>query len=179
MPMKFTIRPETKDDHADVAHIVKRAFTEGPRGYSGESELVDKIRMTEGFIPNLSLVAVQEEVVIGHILISRVFIETDEKKIPTLILAPVAVMPEFQDQGVGGDLIRAAHTIALDMNEPHIFLLGHAAYYPRFGYQPSRYLGITFPGGMDNDNCMGIEIIANSLEGVQGELEYSKPFHEI
>ncbi len=98
---------------------------------------------------------------------------------PSLILAPVSVSPAFQNKGIGGQLIYAAHKAALHLGEKHAFLLGYATYYPRFGYQPSRNFGIVFPNGMDNDNCMAIELEEGSLDVIEGDLEYSQPFYEI
>jgi len=179
MNTKFTIRAEKDEDTQEVSHIVRKAFEGGPRGYSGEAELITKIRSSKAFIPSLSLVAFHDDGVIGHILLSRVEIETSERTVPTLILAPVAVLPQYQGKGVGGQLIEAAHARALALGENHVFLLGYAAYYPRFGYQPSRNFGIVFPEGLDTDNCMGIELVQGSLSDVSGTLKYSPPFYEI
>lgn len=179
MDTKFTIRMETFEDTEEVSDIIKQAFEDGPRGHHGEATLVEKIRATDGFIPYLSLIALDEQKIVGHIILSRVFIKTASTKVPTLILAPVSVRPAYQNRGLGGQLIKAAHAAAIRLGEAHVFLLGYAAYYPKFGYQPSRNFGIVFPDGMDNDNCMAIELVPGSLETVEGVLEYSRPFYEI
>lgn len=179
MSSKFTIRPENQVDFEQVSQIVKKAFTEGDLGYQGEGELVEKLRAFDGYIPELSLVAEADRQIVGHIILSRVFIQTDTVSVPTLILAPVSVLPSFQKQGIGGALINAVHKAAIDMGESNVFLLGHLEYYPRFGYGPSRHFGISFPDGREDDHCMSIELVSGSLEGIHGTLEYSKPFYEI
>lgn len=178
MPTKFTIRQEISEDSQQVAKVVKSAFEQGQRGYDGEGELVEKLRSSPGYIPALSMVAEVENQIVGHIILSRVYIHTPETKFPTLILAPVSVLPEFQNQGVRG-LIKEVHRTALELGEKHVFVLGHATYYPKFGYEPSRNFGITFPEGRDDDHCMGIELVKRSLTGVAGKLEYSKSFYEV
>ena len=179
MPSKFTIRAENLEDSLQVSQIVKRAFTEGERGYEGEAELVEKLRASDRYIAELSLVAEIDGQIIGHIMLTRVYIQTVGSRVPTLILAPVSVLPDFQKQGIGGALIHAVHKIAIDLEESHVFLLGYKNYYPRFGYRPSRHFGITFPENQDDDHCMAIELVEGSLSKVRGILEYSQPFYEV
>lgn len=179
MPSKFTIRAENTEDYLQVSQIVKRAFTEGDRGYDGEGALVEKLRASDCYIAELSLVAEIDGQVVGHIMLTRVYIRTEERRVPTLILAPVSILTDFQKQGIGGALINAVHKAAIDLGEAHVFLLGHIDYYPRFGYRPSRHFGIIFPENKDDDHCMAIELVEGSLLGVNGILEYSQPFYEV
>ena len=85
------------------------------------------------------LVAEADRQIVGHIILSRVFIQTDTASVPTLILAPVSVLPSFQKQRIGGALINAVHKAAIDMGESNVFLLGHLEYYPRFGFKKETY----------------------------------------
>jgi len=179
MSTKFTIRQEISEDNQQVSKVVKSAFEQGERGYHGEGELVEKLRTAPEYIPALSLVAEVNDQIVGHIILSRVYIHTSEGKVSTLILAPVSVLPEYQNQGVGALLIKGVHQVAIQLGERHIFLLGHTAYYPRFGYQPSRNFGIAFPDNRADDPCMCIELVQDSLGGMKGVLEYSQPFYEI
>ncbi|MEM6347139.1 MAG: N-acetyltransferase, partial [Bacteroidota bacterium] len=93
-----------------------------------------------------------------------------------LSLAPVAVLPKQQGQGIGAMLIEEAHRIARSLGHERIILLGHADYYPRFGYQICANYGIKLPFEVPDENCMVIGLKENALTGVGGEVVYPKAF---
>ena len=111
--MKFIIRQEQKEDYLQTEEVVKKAFEN--ESYSDQSEhtLVAKLRKSEAFVPDLSLVAVNEDKIIGHILLSKILIDTKDKKVESLALAPISVLPEYQNKGVGQKLIQQALTLSL------------------------------------------------------------------
>ena len=128
--MTLIIRPETPADYGDVGLINVRAFGER----LDESLLVACLRQRPGFDPDLSLVAEREGRVLGHILFTPLMLRMLEADLNAVLLAPVAVDPSAQGQGVGAALVQEGHAIARRKGYSLSFLVGHPTYYPRFGY---------------------------------------------
>src|SRR5688500_5814393 len=118
-------RKETKGDWPAIASVTEAAF-----GKPREARMVEAIRNTDGFVPELSLVAEEDGRVVGHIMLSYVRLEGQERLL--LEIAPMSVHPERQRSGVGSALIQEALRLADGRGEPLVLVLGHAAYYPRF-----------------------------------------------
>lgn len=120
--MKFIIRQEQKEGYLQTEEVVKKAFEN--ESYSDQSEhtLVAKLRKSEAFVPDLSLVAVNEDKIIEHILLSKILIDTEDKKVESLALAPISVLPEYQNKGVGQKLIQQALTIAESLDFESVML---------------------------------------------------------
>ena len=85
-------------------------------------------------------------------------------------------LPEFQKQGIGGELLREAHKRASQLGYSSAVLLGHKDYYPRFGYKKASDFNIEFPFDVPEEYCMAIELFPGALDGVQGIVHYSDPF---
>lgn len=94
-----------------------------------EHLLVERLRRSDAFIPELSLIAESGGEIVGYILMTKVAIISDCQTVISLALAPVAVLPLYQGQGVGGALIRAAHKRAAKLGYGSAVLLGHKDYY--------------------------------------------------
>jgi predicted N-acetyltransferase YhbS len=137
---KHTIRMETSADHEAVYALVKSAFT-AINFYENEDGLIKRMRETTAFIPELSLVAEAGDKLIGHIMFTKITIGAHTE----LVLGPVAVLPEYQKQGVGGALINRGHEIAAELGYKLCMLVGHADYYPRYGYERASKYGISQP----------------------------------
>jgi len=174
--MDLLIRQETEEDHKAVFELIALAFA--GQTYSDKSEhfLVERLRRSDCFIAELSLVAVLDGDIVGHILISSVKIVNELSSFDSLSLAPVSVLLVFQKRGIGSKLINTAHKIAKDLGHSTIVLLGHASYYPRFGYHKCSDFDITLPFDSSDDNCMIVELYKNALEGVSGEVIYPPVF---
>jgi putative acetyltransferase len=173
MNQKLTIRTETLEDYAAITKINDLAF-----GRLEEGKLVEVLRQLEGFDPKLSLVAERDDEIIGHILLNPVTIQGDAGVYPSLSLGPIAVLPEYQNQGVGGRLIEAGHRGALELGYDSVVLLGHPSYYPRFGYRMAKIWGLTNPWGINDEPFMAIELVEGSLEGKAGMVIYPDAFNE-
>ena len=120
-----------------------------------EHLLVQRLRSSPEFIPELSLVAEHEtDGIVGHILLSPVHLVNEAGAVRALALAPVSVLPEYQNQGIGSQLIRSAHRVARGLKHSCIVLIGHADYYPRFGYLPAIQFDIHFPFDIPAENCL-------------------------
>ena len=134
----FTIRAEAPEDGQAIAEVTARAF-----GKEREARMVDAIRRSDGYVPELSLVAELEGRIVGHVMLSYVSLASDERRV--LELGPMSVAPERQREGIGSALIREAVRVAEERGEPLVLVLGHATYYPRFGFRPAGELGIAPP----------------------------------
>jgi len=173
----ITIRQENKSDRAEVFGLIRDAFANMPKSNKEEQYLVDRLRRSPAFIPELSLVALIDKKLVGHILITKVSIKNKKGELfPSLTLAPVSVLPTYQKKGIGSALIRRAHKVALDLGYGSIVLLGHANYYPRFGYKTCADFDIALPFDSPAENCMVIELVENSLDQVSGIVEYPAAF---
>ncbi|MEI4481959.1 MULTISPECIES: GNAT family N-acetyltransferase [unclassified Phyllobacterium] len=127
-----TVQTTSPDDYPEVANLVERAF-----GGTGEVKLISRLRENNDVL--LELVARKNGILTGHILFSRVKITG--KNHDAVALAPLAVLPEFQKQGVGSLLIQTAHTKLVAAGETLSLVLGDPAYYGRFGYEHLRAAG--------------------------------------
>jgi putative acetyltransferase len=137
------IRPENPDDADELAVIY--STNEAAFGCHDEADLVNTLR-TEGAVL-ASLVAEIPERIVGHILFSRMSIETTRKSVSAVALAPIAVLPEYQRRGIGGKLIRHGLDLLHARGERIVIVVGHADYYPRFGFssEKTRCLESPFP----------------------------------
>jgi putative acetyltransferase len=135
---RLTIRPETPQDSIPIASVTTAAF-----GTDREARMVDAIRGSEGYVPELSLVAELDGRIVGHVMLSYVGLAGAERRL--LELGPISVAPERQRNGIGSALIREALARADEQGEPLVLVLGHPAYYPRFGFRPAGELGIAPP----------------------------------
>jgi putative acetyltransferase len=121
------IRPEKLSDAAAIGEVVAAAF-----GQQTEAELVSRLRDNGDLV--LSLVAEDGDAIVGHVAFSRVWIEGDGVRSPGIGLAPVAVLPARQRQGIARALIGAGHLRLKTLGEKIVFVLGDPDYYKRFGF---------------------------------------------
>jgi len=176
---KPVIRQENCKDQAAVFQLVKEAFLTEQYSDHKEQYLVDRLRQSSHFIPQLSLVAVLNDKIIGYILLTQAGIKIGDKVHPTLALAPVAVHPEYQNRGVGKNLIKYANNMAIDLGYESIVLIGHQDYYPKFGYQLAQKFGIRFPFDVPEINSFVLELKKGALKGISGEVVYAQEFFEV
>ena len=163
------VRPERAEDLAQIRAVNELAF-----GQPEEADLVDQLREDGDVLA--SLVAVGRDGRIdGHILFSRLGLLFDDRTVVNAAaLAPVAVRPERQRQGIGTELVRAGIAACRAQGLGAIIVLGHVAYYPRFGFSAelARSLRSPFPG----DAFMAMELIPDMLRGRRGAVRYAKAF---
>jgi predicted N-acetyltransferase YhbS len=176
--MKIIIRKEQESDYESVFHLIERTFDKMELSDHREQFLVQRLRKSDSFVPELSIVALKENIIIGHILLTKIKIRNEKREFESLALAPVSVLPEFQNMGIGGKLIKQSHKIARNLGYRSVVLLGHEKYYPKFGYLRADKFGIELPFEVPKENCMVIELTENGLKGVSGIVEYPKEFNE-
>ena len=165
------IRQENKNDYEQVYNVVKTAFENAEHSDGNEQDLVNDLRKSDSFIPELSLVAVKDNKIVGHILFTKIKIGKYEE----LALAPLAVLPKYQRQGIGKKLIKTGHKIAKELGYNYSIVLGSEKYYPKFGYISAIKYGIKAPFEVPNENFMAIKLKDTEVE-IKGTVQYAKEF---
>lgn len=165
------IRQENTNDYEAVYNVIKTAFETAQHSDGNEHELVVKLRKSNNFIPELSLVAIKDNKIIGYILFTKIKIgEYDE-----LALAPLGVLPEYQKQHVGSELIKQGHKIASELGYHYSVVLGDEKYYSKFGYIPASKYGIKAPFDVPDENFMAINLNHSNVP-INGVVKYAKEF---
>ena len=170
----ITIQPEKKEDYTAIHEINVLAF-----GRENEARLVKKIRETPDFIPELSLVAIKKGKVVGYILYSRIIIQSKTGSLPGLALAPMAVHPEFQNQGIGSMLVRQGLERCRNQGYKIVVVIGHPQYYPRVGFSAARTKGLEAPFPVPNEVFMILELFPDALIGIKGMVIYPPEFLDV
>lgn len=169
--MDILIRIETIADHDAVRQVNLLAF-----GKDVEGRLVDELR-AGGHAP-LSLVAEENGRIVGHIMFSNLAIHTPNGIVNSLALAPMAVVPDGQRQGIGSALVKEGLRCCRERGHRIVVVLGHTEFYPRFGFSSklAEPLICSFGSG---PNLMALELVPAALRGVGGELKYAAPFQKL
>jgi putative acetyltransferase len=162
-----SIESAASEHHAAIAALTLEAF-----GGPYEPDLIEKLRR-DGLVV-AELVALEEGDVVGHILFSRLDVEVGGRGVEAAALAPMAVRPDHQRQGIGGGLIRRGLADCRKMGIAAVIVLGHPDYYPRFGFSAARarHLATPFPG----EAFMALELAPGALDGGGGSVTYPHAF---
>ncbi|MFC4873645.1 GNAT family N-acetyltransferase [Negadavirga shengliensis] len=176
MTERINIRQETKDDFSAVFEVNHLAF-----GQDSEAKLVDALRNNPVvFVPELSIVATESNQTVGHILFTKINIIDDQGEAhESLALAPMAVRPEFQKCGIGGQLIRKGLEVAKGLGFQSVIVLGHEHYYPKFGFEPAEKWNIKAPFEVPSNVFMAIELVKDGLKNISGRVVYPKEFETV
>lgn len=166
------IRAERAADHPAVRRVNELGF-----GHPDEAVLVDKLRAVAD--PQISLVAVKDEQVVGHIFFSPVSIEIGDSASLALGLAPMAVLPEYQKQGVGSQLVREGLKECQRIGCNVVVVVGHPEYYPRFGFVPAKQKELSCEYPVPDEVFMVVELKPEALEGRRGLVKYLPEFSEV
>ncbi|HEY9610661.1 N-acetyltransferase [Allocoleopsis sp.] len=165
---------ETVHEITGIREVVKAAF-----GQITEAELIEVIRKSQNFIPELSIVATEDGKVLGHILFSPIVIETRERMIPALALAPLAVIPERQGEGIGRQLVQVGLSKCRELGHEIVVVLGHPDYYPRFGFKKASQFGVEAPFSVPDEAFMVLELKPGVLSDVSGIVRYPAYFDAV
>lgn len=170
MSNTIRIRPEQNEDIAAVRNINESAF-EGKE----EADIVDKLRQSCDDL--LSLVAVGGDEVVGHIMFSPTIVAGESEIITGMGLAPMAVLPDRQKEGIGTALVNHGLAMLCERQCPFVLVLGHAEYYPRFGFQPAREYGLSCQwDGVPDEAFMILIFDADVMRGAHGMVRYRDEF---
>ncbi|MGM7700600.1 GNAT family N-acetyltransferase [Pseudalkalibacillus sp. Hm43] len=173
----YTIRAEQPSDVEKIREVNDSAFEQ-----ENEGKLIAKLRESEAFVEELSLVAeTEQQEIIGHILFSRIRIETESGMVDShsLALAPMAVKPESQNKGIGSALVREGLKRAEEIGYESVVVLGHPTYYPKFGFIPASEKGIKPPFDVSDEVFMVLELDPGALDEVEGTVRYPDAFLEV
>jgi putative acetyltransferase len=162
------VRPEDPADFDTIGDLHDRAFAPSDE----ESRLVDQLRADGDHLPELCLVATDEGTVVGHVFFSRARLASGHE---VLVLAPMGVLPEHQREGVGAALIDEALSRAAQTGFPLVSVLGHADYYPRFGFEPARPLDVHPPFDVPDEAWMAMKLPRYTTDA-RGQLRYADAF---
>ena len=165
------VRAEQDKDRAAV-HAVYVAAFETP----SEANLVDALR--EQAQPVVSLVAEEDGAIAGHTMFSPVSL-LGHPGLKVMGLAPMAVAPKHQRKGTGSALVRAGLEQCRQLGFVAVVVLGHAGYYPRFGFLPSTHFGIGCEYDVPEDVFMAMELQPAALRGITGTVKYHAAFGDV
>ncbi len=167
----ITIREERTGDFEAIRALNEQAF-----GQPLESRIVDRLRAQGAAL--LSLVATLDGRVVGHALYSPVAIGSGRNEVTGAGLGPMAVLPELQRHGIGRQLVVAGNRILQERGWPFVVVLGHAGYYPRFGFEPASRHGIRCEWDVP-DNVFMVKILDPAgLKNISGVARYRPEFSD-
>jgi putative acetyltransferase len=179
MKLTLKIRKSTELEYKEILNIHKRAFGEekGPV----ISKLVEGLLNDKSAMPILSLVALKNERIIGHILYTKAVITQTELAISAQILAPLAILPGEQKKGIGEKLINEGIRQLKKLGTELVFVLGHPSYYPRCGFSPAGEKGFEAPYPIPEEHAaawMVQSLNGDALEKAGGKVKCSNVLDE-
>ena len=169
----ITIREEESGEAREIRIVIQNAFHQ-----TEEADIVDKLR--QSCSSRMSLVAVSEDQMVGQILFTPVSIQAKKQVITGMGVGPMAVLPEFQHQGIGCRLVKAGLALVKKRKYPFVIVLGHPTYYPRFGFVPASRCGIRSEyENVPDEAFMILAFNKTTLEGISGVAKYRPEFSSI
>ena len=181
--MNISIRNEQEKDYRRVEEITRAAFSyperieRGGIGCPYEHWMVNELRKRDG-IPELSLVAVDDNIIVGHIICSKAEVRLSTDAIPVLNFGPLSVLPEHQRKGVGKALIKSMICKATELGFGAILFFGRPEYYPQFGFKEASIWGITDSNGYNYPAFMGMELVSGYLSYAKGGKYYESDIYD-
>lgn len=167
-----SIRPEDARDRADVHRINTAAFPT-----EAEADLVDRLR--QAVRTKVSLVAEVDDQVVGHVLFTPVTLRDGVGTRPAMGLAPMAVHPDHQRQGIGSRLVTAGLEACARRGDSLVFVVGHPRFYPRFGFEPAAPKGFHYIDEGFDEYLFVAELKEGALQGIRGWVEYHPEFDRL
>lgn len=168
----MSIRCENPSDYQAIAELNRLAFER-----ENEAQLVESIRHSDRYTPKLTLVAERDGAVVGHVLFSYIDL-VGQVNLQVLGLAPIAVHPGFQRQGIGSALVRAGLEAAEAGEELMVVVLGNPQFYSRFGFESSVSYGIESPFPVPEEVFM-VKPLKNYQERHRGKIVYPSAFNGV
>jgi putative acetyltransferase len=167
------IRPEKPQDYAGVHEVNRLAFRR-----ESEARLIENLRGSPGYIPELSIVAVGGKNVVGHVLFLLISIETADGEFPALVMAPMAVRPE-QKEDIGVRLMRQGLKECQRLGHRCVVAIGVPEYYTHFGFAPAQRNGLRPSFGVSGGDLMVLELTPGALDGMKGTVKFPPVFSEL
>lgn len=168
----IVVRKESPQDYKAVRRVNELAFEQ-----PDEADLVDALRDVAQ--PQLSLVAVADGQVVGHIFFSPVVIESGDSELTAVALAPMGVLPDYQRRGIGSELVKQGLIECRQLGITVVVVIGHPNYYPRFGFSPARAHGLQCEYEVPDEAFMIIELTPGALRGEGGLVKFPPEFANV
>lgn len=165
----LNIRPEKPEDITAIFEVHSLAFES-----DAEAQLVNRLRQKD--ILFLSMVAEYHGKIVGHLLFTPVAVEFNPHQFRVVGLAPMAVRPELQRQGIGSQLIYNGIKLCRQNDQDVVCVLGHADYYPRFGFKIAREFGLFYRSEKYDPYFFVMELKKNVLQQIEGEVFFNSEF---
>ena len=171
--MNITFRLEQPQDCYTVEALTREAFWNthwgGERVICDVHLLVNKLRKCSALVPELNVVAILDDKMVGHIIYSKAKIVCKDGKITeVLTFGPLTVAPNLQGKGIGRKLMEYTFNIARELGYQAVLIFGHPDYYPRVGFRPASEFGITTSEGKSFDPFMAYPLFEGALDGIKG-----------
>lgn len=165
------IRPETENDYDTIYKLIQTAFQTAAVKDGDEQDFAVNLRKSEGYIPELALVAELDNKLIGHIMMTKTYVhQPDGNTFEALLVAPLSVLLEYRGKGVGSALMNEAIRIACSLGYKAAFLVGDPNYYHRFGYKQASNYGIKSKENIPDQYVQALELVLNGLQRIKGTL---------
>ena len=172
MGFTISIRPERREDRGAIHQVLAAAFPS-----AAEADLVDRLR--EAVDDRISLVAVLDDRVVGHILFTPVTLRNEDSRDLAVGLAPMGVEPAYQRQGIGSNLVLAGLDACAARGDTLVFVVGHPDFYPRFGFEPAAPRGFHYIDEGFDPYLFVAELDEGALDGKRGWVEYHPEFDKL
>jgi predicted N-acetyltransferase YhbS len=174
-----TYHQETSKDYYESEHMTQRAFWNKYFPGCDEHYLVHKLREHKDYIPELTLVAVHNEKIVGLVMYAHSKIINEKEEYPCITFGPLAVDPLYQNQGIGRELLKRSFDIARSMGFSRVVILGEPNYYPKLGFNTCDKIGVTTSDGENFPAFMYYELVPGAFSGVKGKFIYSECYHSL
>jgi putative acetyltransferase len=168
----MNIREEQLSDIEKIWEVNTEAFET-----KAEANLVNALR--DSGCTFISLVAETEAKVVGHILFTPVVLTGNENKLKIMGLAPMAVLSQYQNKGIGSNLVKAGLEHCQSLGYDAVVVLGHPGYYPKFGFVPSVKYGIKSEYDVPDEVFMILELVPGALNNHMGVIKYHEAFNSV
>jgi putative acetyltransferase len=165
------LRPARASDDAEIRAVTARAF-----GGEHGAEVADLVGVLAAGPARVSLVAEDDGAIVGHVMLSRGWIDAEQALVEALVLSPLSVDPPRQRQGIGGDLVRAALAEAESQGAPAVFLEGDPRYYERFGFVFGSTRGFVRPSARVPQPAFQVVVLPGWEPWMTGALVYPEAF---
>lgn len=169
----FIVRPEVEKDHEEVYNLIRTAFKTANVKDGDEQDYAKNLRESEKYIPELSLVAESNGKLIGHIMLTRIMVQKpDDTQFDALLVAPLSVLLEYRDKGIGSTLMKEGLMKATELGYTSAFLAGDPDYYKRFGFISTSEYNILNVNDIPNQFVMVKELVPGGLKDISGKIDF-------
>jgi predicted N-acetyltransferase YhbS len=175
--MNISIRLEEENDFKSVEYMTREAFWDLYKPGCDEHPVVHKIRKVPAFVKELDFVACDKDTIVGNIIYSKVKVLNEEnKEFEVLCMGSFAVLPPYQNHGIGSLLMNHSIEKARQLGYNGIIIFGNPDYYHRFGFVSAKEYNIQTSWGDVLDAFMALEFYDGSLGGISGKFNEDKVF---